>query len=196
MRHSPTFRALQKLLCPLYPSQRLSRAPPSSLQSLPHRDSQSRTCLAVLKLPLGNLTPYRKPEMPGTRARASRGAHLLTRANANGARSTRHVLHVGGHLAFILAAPSSVSRISCGSLIGDLLHGNQSLPDVSTAERVPLLFYSFLQYKTSTHHPLHLHLGDYTLQLSYLQQHTSAQRDFIPLFSQRRDLFCFTLVFT
>lgn len=77
--------------------------------------------------------------------------HLLTWAIANIAQSTRRVLNVGGHLAFILPAPSSVSWISCGSLIGDLLHGNQSLPDVSTGERVPLVFHSFLQYKTSTH---------------------------------------------
>lgn len=75
--------------------------------------------------------------------------HLLTWAKANIARSTRRVLNVGGHLAFILPAPSSVSWISCGSLIGDLLHGNQSLPDVSTGERVPLVFHSFLQYKAS-----------------------------------------------
>lgn len=114
-------------------------------QSLPHPDSQSRMCLAVLKLPLGNLIPDMKPETPDIPDHASRGANLQIWANMHGQLGVFWML--GGHLAFILPAPPSVSWISCGSLIGDLLHGNQSLPNVWTGERVPLIFYSFLQYK-------------------------------------------------
>lgn len=171
--HSPMSPALQKLLCPLCPSRRLCRAPPSSLQSLPHPDSQSRTCVAVLKLPLGNSTPCTKPEMSELPAHASRGSHLQPTWDTHAQPGVFWML--GGHLAFILPTPSSVSWISCGSLIGDLLHGNQSLPDISKGERVPLFFFTLSCSRNmhTYHHPFHLHLGDYTLQLS-LQRNASA----------------------
>lgn len=58
LRHLP-MSAVQKML---YPCQ-LDFVPPScSLQSVPHPVSKSSVPLALLKLPLGNLTPYRKPE--------------------------------------------------------------------------------------------------------------------------------------
>lgn len=44
-------------------------------------------------------------------------------------------------------SPSSVSRISGGSLIGDLLCGSQSLSDVAKGEWDPLFSSSFLQTK-------------------------------------------------
>lgn len=53
----------------------------------------------------------------------------------------------GGHLAFILPAPSSVSRISGGSLIGDLLCRSQSSVWRGEGRVGPTLFPSLLQSK-------------------------------------------------
>lgn len=142
--HSPVSRALQKLLCPLYPAWQLCCAPPSFLQSLPHPDSQSSASLALLKLPLGNLTPYTKPEMPEVPTHAHRRTHAcMTQTHAGNSLYFK----CGVHLAFILPAPSSVSEISGGSLIGDLLCRSQSPSNVAKGEWDPLFSSSFLQTK-------------------------------------------------
>lgn len=146
--HSPESGALQKLLCPLYPAWQLCCALPSFLQSLPHPDSQSRVSLALLKLLLGNITPYTKPETPEAPTHAHRRTHARTQDRQTQTHAGNPLdFKCGGHLAFILPAPSSVSRISGGSLIGDLLCRSQSLSDVAKGEWDPLFSSSFLQTK-------------------------------------------------
>lgn len=176
------FLALQKLPCPLYPSQRLCHAPPSSLQSLPHPDSQSRTCLVVLKLPSGNLTPYRKPETPGTRTRGQRCAP----ANVG---KCKHCT-VNSACFECWGSPGFYSPRSLLCQLDKLWLSDRRFAPWEPiaawcvdrragATRFPL--FPAVQ-NIHAYHPFHLHLGDYTLQLSYLQQHTSAQHGFIPLF--------------
>lgn len=90
--------ALQKLLCPLYPAWQLCCAPPSVLQSLLHQDSQSRVSLALLKLPLGNITPYTKPEMPEAPTHARRRTHARTQKKTGKhepTQATHCILNVG-----------------------------------------------------------------------------------------------------
>lgn len=130
--------------------------PPRSLQSVPHPASKSSVSLTLLKLPLGNLTPYAKPETKEVHTRTGRRTRARTRKknktkntrrNTNTRKATGCILNVGGHLAFILPAPSSVSRISSSSLIG-LLCRSQSPSDVAKGEWDPLFPpLSFLQSK-------------------------------------------------
>lgn len=172
--------ALQKLLCPLYPSQRLCCAAPSSLQSLPLPDSQSRMCLAVLKLPLGNLIPDTKPETQGIPNHASRGPHLQIRAN----------MHNSAYFE-CWGSPGFYSPHSPLCQLDRLW-----LSDRRFAPWEPIAAWCVDKESGShsfsipscsinihTYHPFHLHLGDYTLQLSYLPQHTSFWHGLIPLFT-------------
>lgn len=97
-RNSPVSPALQKLSSSLYPAWQLFSAPPASLQSLPHPDSQSRVSLALLKLPLGNLTPSTKPEMAELPTHTHKHTHVRTHTNTGEhkhMRPTHCVLNVG-----------------------------------------------------------------------------------------------------
>lgn len=176
------------MLHPLYPACQLGFVPPScSLQSVPHPVSKSSVPLALLKLPLGNLTPYTKPE-----SACSCGRTHTRHTYKHEAKDQHMQLAVfwnvskgvwgGGHLVFILPSPSSASRISSSSLIGDLLCRSQSPSDVAKGEWDPLLSPPpFLSCRVSIHmrdHPIHPHLGDYTIFFPchsplYLQLRTS-----------------------
>lgn len=184
LHHSPVSPALQKLLCPLYPSWQLCRAPPSSLQSLPHPDSQSRVSLALLKLPLGNLTPCTKPEMPEVPTRAHRCTHAC--AHKHGQTQTHAsqltVFWMWGSPGFY--SPCSLLRQQDKWWLSDRRFTLQE-PIVCLTWQRESGTHSFppLSCRVSIHtqdHPIHPHLGDYTIffpchSSQYLQQHTSAQ---------------------
>ena len=72
--------------------------------NLSHPDSQLRVSLALLKLPLGNVTPYMKPEIP--EVTTHKRTHAQTKTNTHTHTKETHCFECGGHLAlFSLLSP-------------------------------------------------------------------------------------------
>lgn len=127
--------------------------PPFTLSLIQTHNQEIWVSPPLLKLALGNLIPYTKPEMPKVPTR--RNVH--TSAPTNTDKHDKHsdkltVMWMWGSPGFVLPAPSSVSgivRIAIGIgslLIRDLLCRSQSLFDAAKGEWDPL-FPPFLQSK-------------------------------------------------
>lgn len=112
--------------------------------TLPYPDSQSRVSLALLKLPLGNLTPNTKPEMPEVPTHTHKHTQSHTRKHRQTkthVKRTHCTLNVG---VTWLCSPSSLLHHwrKVSSVIGDLLRRSQSLFDEAKGVWDPL-FSSF-----------------------------------------------------